>query len=149
MRIISGKFKGIKIFDPIDKKTRPLKDMVRESIFNFLIHSKKISLNLERSNILDLYSGTGSFGLECLSRFADKVVFVEKDKDAIKILKKNIKKIKVENNTEIYFTEVYKLIKKQTKQTFNESNNKKYDIVFCDPPFKEININKLVELIIV
>ena len=88
MRIISGKFKGIKIFDPIDKKTRPLKDMVRESIFNFLIHSKKISLNLERSNILDLYSGTGSFGLECLSRFADKVVFVEKDKDAIKILKK-------------------------------------------------------------
>ena len=113
MRIISGKFKGIKIFDPIDKKTRPLKDMVRESIFNFLIHSKKISLNLERSNILDLYSGTGSFGLECLSRFADKVVFVEKDKDAIKILKKNIKKIKVENNTEIYFTEVYKLLQKE------------------------------------
>ena len=143
MRIISGKFKGIKIFDPIDKKTRPLKDMVRESIFNFLIHSKKISLNLERSNILDLYSGTGSFGLECLSRFADKVVFVEKDKDAIKILKKNIKKIKVENNTEIYFTEVYKLIKKQTKQTFNESNNKKYDIVFCDPPFKEIKISRI------
>ena len=149
MRIISGKFKGTKIFDPIDKKTRPLKDMVKESIFNFLTHSKKISLDLERSNILDLYSGTGSFGLECLSRFADKVVFVEKDKDAIKILKKNIKKIKVENNTEIYFTEVYKLIKKQTEQTYNQSDNKKFDIVFCDPPFKEININKLVELIIV
>ena len=88
MRIIAGKYKGIKLYAPINKKTRPLKDMVRESIFNFLIHSNKISFELTRSNILDLYSGTGSFGLECLSRESNKVFFVEKEKEAINILKK-------------------------------------------------------------
>ena len=94
MRIISGKFKGINLYRPINRKIRPLKDMVRESIFNFLIHSNKISFKLEGANILDLYSGTGSFGLECLSRLANKITFVEKEKEAIKILEKNIRKIR-------------------------------------------------------
>ena len=80
MRIIAGKFKGITLYSPKDKKIRPLKDMVRESIFNFLIHSNKISFLLEKSNILDLYSGTGSFGLECISRQAAGVIFIEKEK---------------------------------------------------------------------
>ena len=62
MRIISGKLKGTILYLPKDKKTRPLKDLVRESIFNLLNHSNKISLKLEHSNILDLYAGTGSFG---------------------------------------------------------------------------------------
>ena len=66
MRIIAGKLKGSTLHMPKDKSTRPLKDLVRESIFNLLTHSNKISLQLERSNILDLYAGTGSFGLECL-----------------------------------------------------------------------------------
>ena len=70
MRIIAGKFKGIALYAPIDKKIRPLKDIVRESIFNFLNHSNKILFQIEQSNVLDLYSGTGSFGLECLSRQA-------------------------------------------------------------------------------
>ena len=60
--------------------------MVRENIFNFLTHSNEISFSLEQSNVLDLYSGTGSFGLECISRKAEKVVFVEKEKEAEKIL---------------------------------------------------------------
>ena len=51
---------------PLDKNTRPLKDLVRESIFNLLTHSNKIQLQVEKANVLDLYSGTGSFGLECL-----------------------------------------------------------------------------------
>ena len=76
MRIISGKFKGSKLYAPIDKNIRPLKDMVKESIFNFLIHSNKIIFQLEKSNILDLYSGTGSFGLECISRKVKQVTFV-------------------------------------------------------------------------
>ena len=148
MRIISGKFKGIALFKPINNKVRPLKDMVRESIFNFLVHSKKISFTLEKSNILDLYSGTGSFGLECLSRHANKVIFVEKEKEAIKILEKNIKKLKVENNIEIYFSEIYQLIKNKGNKIDNSINRISYDIIFCDPPFKETNINKLIELII-
>ena len=68
MRIISGQFKGKKIANPKDTKTRPLKDLTKESIFNILVHSNKINIDLNNSNILDLFSGVGSFGLECLSR---------------------------------------------------------------------------------
>ena len=77
MRIIAGKFRGRKILDSTDKKTRPLKDLVKESIFNVIVHSKKFDLNLENSTILDLFSGVGSFGLEALSRAADSVIFIE------------------------------------------------------------------------
>ena len=77
MRIISGVFKGKKILEPKDIKTRPLKDLTKESIFNILNHSKKFSINLKESIVLDLFSGVGSFGIECLSRGAKNVIFVE------------------------------------------------------------------------
>jgi len=98
MRIIAGKLKGATLHMLKDKDTRPLKDLARESIFNLLTHSNKISLQLEQSNILDLYAGTGSFGLECLSRQAKSVCFIEEKKYAIEILEKNIEKLKVKNN---------------------------------------------------
>ena len=63
MRIIAGRLKGAKLYIPRNKNTRPLKDLVRESIFNLLIHSNKILFQFKQSNILDLYAGTGSFGL--------------------------------------------------------------------------------------
>jgi 16S rRNA (guanine966-N2)-methyltransferase len=140
MRIISGKFKGINLYGPKDKKIRPLKDMVRESIFNFLAHSNKISFKLEGSNILDLYSGTGSFGLECLSRRANKIIFVEKQKDSIKILEKNIKKINQSKNTKIIYKDTFSFIRKNI-------NNLKFNLIFCDPPFNDKNIEILIELI--
>ena len=68
MRIISGLFKGKKILQPKDAETRPLKDLTKESIFNIIRHSKKFQIDLEKSIILDLFSGVGSFGIECLSR---------------------------------------------------------------------------------
>ena len=142
MRIIAGKLKGSKLHIPKDKNTRPLKDLVRESIFNLLTHSNKIILQLKNSNILDLYSGTGSFGLECLSREAKYVFFVEKKKDAVEILEKNITKLKVENKIKIFFNDIFELIK--DKNIFKL----KFDFVFCDPPFKDQNVEKLIELIL-
>ena len=103
MRIIAGKYKGTTLFITNDKGTRPLKDMVRESIFNLLTHSNKVSFILKKANVLDLYSGTGSFGLECLSREAQKVYFVEKDKNTINTLEKNINKLNLKNKTEVFF----------------------------------------------
>ena len=140
MRIISGKFKGTNLYGPKDKKIRPLKDMVRESIFNFLIHSSKISLKLEGANILDLYSGTGSFGIECLSRLANKIIFIEKEKEAIKILEKNIRKIKQNKKVKIFANDTLFLIKKKKL-------NLQFNLIFCDPPFKDNNIKMLIELI--
>ena len=141
MRIIAGKLKGTILYLPKDKNIRPLKDLARESIFNLLIHSNKISLQLEQSNILDLYAGTGSFGLECLSRQAKSVCFVEKKKGAVEILEKNIKKLKVKNKIKIFFNDIFELI---GKKNISES---KFDLIFCDPPFKDTNIGKLIELI--
>ena len=68
MRIISGKFKGKSINFLRNTTTRPLKDSVRENIFNILNHSNFIKINFNESSVLDLYSGIGSFGIECLSR---------------------------------------------------------------------------------
>ena len=147
MRIISGKLKGSVLYGPKSKKIRPLKDMVRESIFNFLLHSNKISLQLGQSNILDLYSGTGSFGLECLSREANKVVFIEKDKEAIETLEKNIEKLKIIQSTKIFSNDVFDIIDKNDKAIFEFISNLKFDLIFCDPPFKNTNLNDLIKLI--
>ena len=141
MRIISGNLRGSILYVPKDKSIRPLKDLARESIFNLLTHSNKIMFQLEKSNVLDLFAGTGSFGLECLSRKAKKVYFIEKEKTAIKILKKNIEKLKVKKKIKIFYDDIFKLIK---KQNIFES---KFDLIFCDPPFKDTNIEKLIELI--
>ena len=141
MRIIAGKLKGFILHIPKDKITRPLKDIARESIFNLLTHSNKILLQLKQSNVLDLYAGTGSFGLECLSRQAKNVCFVEKRKDAVEILEKNIEKLKLKNKVKIFFNDVFDIIKK--KNIFES----KFDLIFCDPPFEDRNIEKLIELI--
>ena len=90
MRIISGNFKGKKILKPKDLITRPLKDLTKESIFNIINHSNKFSIDLQKSTVLDLFSGIGSFGLECISRGCDNVSFVENYLPAASILKKNI-----------------------------------------------------------
>lgn len=142
MRIIAGKFRGSKLHIPKNKSTRPLKDLVRESIFNLITHSNKISTRLEKSNILDLYSGTGSFGLECLSRKANQVFFIENNKDAIEILKKNIHKLNLTNKVKIFCDNTFEIIKEKnfTKLQF--------DIIFCDPPFKEKNLDNLMKLIL-
>lgn len=142
MRIISGKLKGKKLFLPKDKNTRPLKDLVKVSIFNLLDHSKKINKKLENSSILDLFSGSGSFGLECLSRGSKIVYFFENYIEAIRILEKNLSLFKNEKN--------FKLFKNDCFEFFNSNQklNKKFDIVFLDPPYKETRINELIEKII-
>ena len=138
MRIISGIAKGKKIILPINKKTRPLKDMVRESIFNIIKHSDLLKLELEKCNILDLFSGVGSFGLEAISRGAKKVVFFENYKPAVNLLSKNIDILSFKNKTEICNKNIYAV------NCFKDLKNK-FNIVFLDPPFKEKNINLILE----
>lgn len=138
MRIISGYLKGKKIHLPKDKLTRPLKDMVKESIFNIIEHSSEINYKINNAIILDLFSGSGSFGLECISRGAKYVFFSENYKESIEILEKNIKELNCENKCEVLKINCFNLPK-----NFNHSAN----IIFMDPPFKEKKINELIELI--
>ena len=135
MRIISGKFKGKKILEPIDIKTRPLKDLTKESIFNIIIHSNKLNINLQGANILDLFSGVGSFGIECLSREAKKVFFVENYNGVLSILKKNIYNLGTDN-FEIIEKDIY------IQNIFKEFITK-FDLIFLDPPYNNKNIENL------
>ena len=128
MRIISGYLKGKKINLPKDKLTRPLKDMVKESIFNIIEHSKDIKFEIKGSKVLDLFSGSGSFGIECVSRGAERVIFNENYKNAIERLEKNLKNLNCENSCQILNSDCFNLTK-----NFNE----KIDLIFMDPPFKE------------
>ena len=129
MRIISGIYKGRTINYVKNFNTRPLKDSVRENIFNILIHSKFTKLKIENSNILDLYSGIGSFGLECISRGAKKVSFVEQDPNAINILKENLNKLSIIEKVKIYNSKIEHFLSKNKKE--------KFDIFFFDPPFAD------------
>ena len=140
MRIIAGEFKGRTISQSFNNTTRPLKDRAREGIFNLLVHSNKIFFLFEKANVLDLYACTGSFGLECLSRNVKNVCFVENDKETIKILEKNIKKLRVKN-VDVFFDDIFNLIKK------GNIFKSKFDLIFCDPPFKDLNIEELIQKI--
>ena len=137
MRIISGSFRGKKILAPKDIKTRPLKDLTKESIFNIINHSKKFKIDLENSNILDLFSGVGSFGIECLSRGVQKVVFAENYKGVLPILRKNILSLKSIKNYEIIEKDIY------NSNIFLRFDYR-FDIIFLDPPYKDINLEKIL-----
>ena len=139
MRIIGGNLKGKKILMPIDKNTRPLRDLVKESIFNLLVHSKKIKFDIQNSKVLDLFSGSGSFGLECISRGANNVTFFENYNKAIKVLKTNINTLNANSNTKIIEKNCFDYFKSLTKP------DGKFDLIFLDPPYRERKINFLID----
>ena len=129
MRIISGKYKGKNLNFIKNSTTRPLRDSVKENIFNILNHSPKIKIKVENSSVLDLYSGIGSFGLECISRGASKITFVEENKNALGILKNNLLKLSEISNSV--------LINLKIENFLNTDLNDKYEIFFLDPPFSD------------
>ena len=132
MRIIGGSFKGKKLIQPYDFKTRPLKDLTKESIFNILIHTKKFNINLNSSVVLDIFSGVGSFGIECISRGVKNVVFIENYKKVLTVLKKNLINLKSVSNYEVIENDVY-------DEKIYSSLKNKFDIIFLDPPYKDKN----------
>ena len=130
MRIISGIFKRKKIEFLKSAVTRPLRDFVKESMFNIINHSNSINIKLENTNVLDLYSGIGSFGIECISRGAKTATFVENDNKALNVLKNNLNNLKIKEQFEIF--------NEKTASFLNRTGNKdKFEIIFFDPPFDE------------
>ena len=131
MRIISGAFKGRSLNFLKNSNTRPLKDNVRENIFNILLHSNRLKIEIENSNVLDLYCGIGSFGIECLSRGAERVTFIDQDLKASNILKQNLGKLSILNKSKILLSKIEDVLIKDMKD--------KFDIFFLDPPFIDLN----------
>ena len=141
MRVIGGRLRGKLIHNPSDKTTRPLKDMVRESIFNILEHSSNEKIKFKNDIVLDLFSGSGSFGIECISRGVKKVYFFENYKPSLKILEKNIKELEIDKDSVIKEISAYEIFKENI-------DNEKINLIFLDPPFKDKNINKLLKKIL-
>tara|TARA_Y100001958_G_C21072156_1_gene431285 strand:+ start:16 stop:579 length:564 start_codon:yes stop_codon:yes gene_type:complete len=139
MRIIGGKFKGKIIFFKKSRVTRPLKDSVKENIFNIISHSNLLEINLKDSNVLDIYSGIGSFGLEAISRGASKVTFIENYSKTLTILKKNIANLSIIDNVELVSVDVFKF--------FSRNLTKKYEVIFLDPPFDDQSFHKILKAI--
>ena len=138
MRIISGNLKGKKNFSSQRQKNKAFERLSKGSIFNLIEHSNKFNCKLKNSNVLDLFSGTGSFGIECISRDVKKVTFIEYYKNALIILMKNIQNLEINKKTVV--------IKANCFDFFNSKKNslEKFDIIFMDPPFKEKKINLII-----
>ncbi|MFC1668242.1 16S rRNA (guanine(966)-N(2))-methyltransferase RsmD [Chlamydiota bacterium] len=129
MRIIAGKFKNRIVRSSKEQEVRPTLERIRESLFNI------ITPQLEGAEVLDLFAGTGIFGLEALSRGASSVVFVEYNKQVIRILKQNIASIVGEGaRTRVFSVDVFKAL------AVLQTTDQLFDLIYADPPyFKEVN----------
>jgi 16S rRNA (guanine966-N2)-methyltransferase len=133
LRIISGIFKGRLINVPKSEWVRPTTDRVRETLFNILNNK----IDFKGLKVLDLYAGSGSLGLECLSRGALEVCFVERDYTLIKNLEKNILSLDAENSCKAFKANAVKHSSMESKI--------EYDLILADPPFFKDDIYKVVE----
>ncbi len=122
MRIIGGKYRSRVLATFDGEAVRPTSDRVKESLFNIL------ALRFQGARVLDLFSGSGALGLESLSRGAREVVFNDKSKDSVAILKKNMKTLKIEDGKE---AKVYNL----DADVYLDYAKEPFDIIFIDPPY--------------
>ena len=136
MRVIGGSAKKTLLKSPKGFDTRPTSDRVKESVFNIL------SRFIEKSNFLDLFSGTGSIAIEALSRGACSAVLVEKNIKNVSIIKENLKRTKLSDRAKILVKDVFGAIK------FLHSKKAEFDIIYMDPPYKLNIYNRVLQYIL-
>lgn len=133
LQIISGKLKGRKLAAPRGKLTHPMGSRIRSALFNI------IGDEIHDSRVLDVFAGSGSIGLEALSRGAESVVFVERDRVAGNMLSENIDKLNIDSQTKVFKMGVKTWIEK------NQDNS--FDIIFADPPYNNLQLSTVFELL--
>lgn len=132
MRVIAGSARGVPLFSPKDDAIRPTLDRVRESLFNIL------AARVPGATFLDLFAGTGANGIEALSRGAAKGVFVDKGREALELIRKNVEKSRVAKESQIF-----KLDLPGDLKLIHES----FDLIFADPPHSYGEFDALGEAI--
>ncbi|MFC4766054.1 16S rRNA (guanine(966)-N(2))-methyltransferase RsmD [Effusibacillus consociatus] len=132
MRVISGELKGRRLTPVPGHSTRPTTDKVKESIFNI------IGPYFDGGTVLDLFAGTGSLGIEALSRGMDRAVFIDQDPKALQIIRKNVESCGVENRVRIFRNDARRAISLLAK------NQETFDLVFMDPPYHLDLIPKMI-----
>lgn len=130
MRIISGTSRGRRLVTLRGHALRPTSDRVKESIFNIL------GGEVEEKVVLDLFAGTGNLGIEALSRGARRVLFVEKGREALRIIQRNLHQCD--------FKERYEIIPKEASRAIGilERRGETFDLIFMDPPYEKEHIQK-------
>lgn len=124
MRVISGKARGKKLVSLEGLTTRPTLDRVKEALFNI------IQFDIENKRILDLFAGSGALGIEALSRGANSATFCDNSYEAIQVIKTNIENTKNVDKSIVINKDYSLALNSLSKQ------NKKFNIIFLDPPYK-------------
>ena len=135
IRIIGGKWKGKKIYFDLNDDLRPTPDRAKETLFNWL------GQDLKKMYCLDLFSGTGALGFEAFSRGAEKVTFVEKNKEYLQKIKKVYLEMSEKADCDFFCAECLEWIQNNNSET-------KYDLIFIDPPFNKNLIHDLLAAIL-
>jgi 16S rRNA (guanine(966)-N(2))-methyltransferase RsmD len=136
MRVTGGIFKGRLLKTLKGRALRPATDMVRQAVFNIIGRERT-----ESAKVLDLFAGTGAYGIEALSRGAEYIVFVEKDRKMCEIIRENVQKLSVEDKVMISRLDAIDAINKYSYR------KDKYSLLFADPPYGKEIVKKLIELI--
>jgi 16S rRNA (guanine966-N2)-methyltransferase len=130
MRIIAGEFRGRSIESVSDLSVRPTTDRAKQTIFDILANR----IEFDGLDVLDLFAGSGSLGLEALSRGVKSVTFIDNARKSLEVLEKNAASLGCEPQCSIYLADVFWYLK---------NINRTYDLVFTDPPYKLENIGVL------
>jgi 16S rRNA (guanine(966)-N(2))-methyltransferase RsmD len=124
MRVISGKFRGKRLHGPRGRELRPTSDRLKETLFNIL------GPGIQGAAVLDAFAGTGAIGLEALSRGAQAVVFIESDREAVRLIRKNLQWCGVTSGYQILQEDVFTSLRSLARSGFQA------DIAFLDPPYR-------------
>jgi 16S rRNA (guanine966-N2)-methyltransferase len=128
MRIIAGEFRGRKLLGPAEDTTRPITDRVKQSLFDI------IAVRIKGRVIYDCFAGTGSMGLESLSRGASHAVFFERDRSALQRLKRNIEALGVSEQSTVVSADIFKRFR--GAPAYPAEAGHAAEIVFLDPPYR-------------
>ncbi len=135
MRVVSGKWKGRQLKAVPGMNTRPTTDKVKEAVFNI------IGPYFDGGIALDLFGGSGSLGIEALSRGVEKAIFVDKDGKAIQTIKQNVESFDLDDQVEIYRNDAVRALNALKKREI------KFDLILLDPPYKNHHLKELIHKI--
>jgi 16S rRNA (guanine(966)-N(2))-methyltransferase RsmD len=141
MRIISGTAKGRKLNAPSSNKIRPTGDRVKESVFTI------IQFDIEGRRVLDLFAGSGQYGIEALSRGAKSAVFVDTFSDAVRLVRENVNICGFSELSSVYARDAIRFLESDEKGGSTEPGNK-YDLIFIDPPYDTTLAKQAIEKIV-
>lgn len=132
MRVIAGRFRGTRLEAPPGTNTRPITDQVKESIFNILGHKFLTPGELPAIDVLDVFAGAGSFGIEALSRGARSATFVERNGLSVRTLRHNLRRVPLDDEARILRDDAFVM------RFPPAEGGSDYGLVFCDPPYRTV-----------